>query len=336
MKKQLLTLCALLALGAGASDNLVVDGNFANGLKGYRYLKNGSTILHTVKDGVLTITGDEANSNSKGYVSAITKMATLTPGQKYLIEATVTANIADLTDKDAKIMIRSVRGENSTVNYLGLNQINLDTKNKRIYSAIVTIPGASERNELYIQTKNLADTDTFQVENIRVVPYKAAVAAEGELIKNGDFETILFDAWDAYRAPVRFKYAYTAPDKENGSNCLVLTGDKSKFLSSTIIQRLPKLVPGKTYMLTVNVCTGLSDAAGKKLNFSLRSATAADNRTLTYSGFDVNLRQNSWREYRVEVKVHPKSEANQLYIAADGFVPGDVVKVDDVSLVPAE
>ena len=89
MKKQLLTLCALFALGAGASENLVPNGNFAEGLNGYRYLKDGNAVLHTVKDGVLVITGDEKNANSKGYVSAIAPMAKLTPGKKYLIECQI-------------------------------------------------------------------------------------------------------------------------------------------------------------------------------------------------------------------------------------------------------
>ena len=334
MKKRLLMLAIGAMTAAVAAENLMTGGDFVVGLKDWRYLKTGKEMVHSVENGMLKITGNEANWGKPSPVSAIHKLGTMVPGKKYMLEVAVISQVAEGKGKAASILIRSIKDVNTSIAYNGIGGVDFGNPQKRIYNVVYTVPKNAVRCELYIQTK-LAPGDVLWMDDIKVTPYEPETASEENLVKNGDFSRVLLESWTGFFKEVREKYMYILPDGNGeGNNCLAVTGNKSKCVS-TFVQTVPKMDPAKTYVITANINAGLTDLTGKKVELTVRSADK-NNKTLSYKGFAVALGHKGWRQYRAEIKVHPDTFKNQFYISASGFVPGDMVLIDDIKLIPAE
>ena len=337
MKFWLCTIVAMLSLGVPASENLLKNGDFAgNNLLPWQspQRSGGAKNLHSAADGKLTVTGDPANKYNS-FVTLTQDLPALNPQEKYLLSARVRAGIANPKGKAMRISIREIGAGDKTLAYSGFT-VDLGDKTWRNYHFLFIPRKDAEKFAVYLITSNLETGDTLEVDDIEFSVAPGIKPKTGNAVVNGDFEYFQLDPWGCSQQDGVNRIHTISGDTRYGKQCLAVTGAPNnkynKFI--TLIQDLPKLDQNTEYVLSARVRAGLSVTTGKEFRICVREINA-QGATLCYTGFPVNLTDDTWKYYEKIFKPHPHAVKFQLYVISTSLDSGDTVYVDDVKLAPA-
>ncbi|MBQ7208305.1 MAG: carbohydrate binding domain-containing protein [Lentisphaeria bacterium] len=144
------------------------------------------------------------------------------------------------------------------------------------------------------------------------------------LVKNGDFSIHELSPWKTPQS----RNLHTVRGGK-----LQITGDPGNRYNAfiSIVQDLPKLERGRSYLLSVKVLPQVKNTAGKWAKIAVRQADAL-NKTLTYSGKNVDFDDASPQTLYTIFTPNPQAEIFQLYIQTSALETDDLLTVDDVSL----
>lgn len=146
----------------------------------------------------------------------------------------------------------------------------------------------------------------------------------GNLIKNGDFSSGKLTHWQTPQS----RKTHAVKDGK-----LEITGDPGNKYNNfiTIVQFLPTLKQKQQYLISAKVKSNIKNPAGKWAKIVVRQA-AKGNKSLLYSGCDIDLSNQSSQEYNAVFTPHVQAEEFQLYIQSSGFSAEDKLTVDDLVL----
>ena len=155
-----------------------------------------------------------------------------------------------------------------------------------------------------------------------------ALNAAENLVKNGDFSAGNRD----WRSP---QYTGGKPFHTFADGKLLVSGNPAAKNNgfAALIQGLPKLDVGQTYLLVATVDAKVADPAKKAMWIKVRQVL--DNKqTLRYDGIDVSLKTPGPRQYTARFRPSEKAAGFVFYITAANLADDDVVTVSNVRLVP--
>ena len=150
-------------------------------------------------------------------------------------------------------------------------------------------------------------------------------AADGNLVQNGDFESGQLAPWKSAQAgntlhQVIGKHLNITGDPANKYN---------KFI--TLVQPLPVLDSKKEYLLSARARAEVAQVNGKRMEICVREADA-QNQTIDYRKFVVDLQEKDWMPYSLFFKPNAEAKSFALYVVTSGFAAEDTLKVDDIFL----
>ena len=157
----------------------------------------------------------------------------------------------------------------------------------------------------------------------------ALIGAEN-LVKNGDFSAGNQNWKSAqYRGGKPF---HTFADGK-----LIVSGNAASRNNNfaTLIQPLPKLEAGKTYLLTATADAKIASPVRKSVWIKIRQVSP-DNRTLSYNGIDVGLRDVGPKQYSAWLQPSEKAASFVFYVTGINLADDDTVTVSDIRLVPID
>ncbi len=165
--------------------------------------------------------------------------------------------------------------------------------------------------------------------------FSMAICSADELVKNGDFEKGIAPWKSAQRSGGKKDLHTLSPDTKYGTACLKATGDPENKYNSfiTLVQHLQKLDNGTTYIFRAKARPAVADPAGKEFKIAIRQANAA-NAGLGYTGFTLNLSEDTWRNFEMRFKPRKDAVSYSLYVLGSRLSGDDAVYVDDISLTP--
>lgn len=323
---------AVLCCGAAqAADNLLQNGDFASGdIKPWRCPQAGRKKVHTVVEGKLNVTGDKANKYQS--FSLIQQLPQLEPGKTYLLGAKICSRIKTPAGKQMKLMLRQSDSADKTLAY-ETAFVDLTNRTWHNYAVKVSPDPRAAKFEVYIQTTDFADDDTVFVDDVVFRPAPELKAAPGNAVLNGDFEYFDLSPWQIPNQWKKDNFFTLGTETRFGGQCLMISGDPAHRYNKglRIVQDLPELKHGQEYVLSARVRAGLKNTAGKKVTIQVRQINAKG-ATNAYTGFEVNLADDTWKYYEKGFKPNNQSVKFQLYIVAAGLDRDDIVAVDEIKL----
>ena len=341
--KYLWAFASMLAFAAYGTGNMLVNGDFADtALQPWKSTKKGYKTVHFVKDGKLISVGDPANKYNPGLTLTQDVPVKLIPGKRYLLSVKAKAAVEKHDKKYCSVRIRAIGAHGGSLLYSGL-QLDLNLTGWKTYHHIYTPSDKAVAHQIYVDTGNFTGADQVEIDEIILREAPAVKPENGNLILNGNFEYFQLEPWRAPQTGKNNRFYQLSNDTRFGTQCLRICGDqKFRYKNSSFIQSLPKLEPGKEYILSARVrCSdkksssgGLKNATDKSVKIHIRQINSA-NRSLVYTGFPVNLTDDTWKYYEKIIVPHKEAVAFELYISTDGLDVDDLVFVDEIKLRPA-
>lgn len=330
MKFGSIFLCAVLCVTVSA-ENLLKNGNFDSGdIRPWQCPQTGRKKVHTVAKGKLNVTGDKANKYQT--FNLIQVLPKLEAGRTYLLGAKVCSRVGSPAGKQMKIMLRQSDAANKTIVY---DEAFVDLGKQTWQNcAVKVIPRSGvTKCEVYIQTSDLADDDVVLVDDVVFRPAPELKPTPGNMVINGDFEYFDLSPWQIPSQWKKDNFFTLGTETRFGSQCLMITGDPAHRYNKSLrmVQDLPELKQGQEYALSARVRAGLKNVDGKKVTIQVRQINAKGT-TITYTGFELNLADDTWKYYETMFKPNNQSVKFQLYIVASGLDKDDIVAVDEIKL----
>ncbi|MBR2344715.1 MAG: carbohydrate binding domain-containing protein [Lentisphaeria bacterium] len=343
MKKWFTTAgAALLCCTGMAAGNLLQNGDFASGkLAPWKSPQRQGKPVHVVVEGKLNALGDTKSKYNKA-ISCIQDLPVLEYGKNYVLSAKVGAGLKNTAGKWAKITVRQATAKDKSLAYDGVN-IDLADGSMRNYSVAFTPRKGAEKFQLYIQHGNFDDSDVMLVDDISFSEMEELKPVSGSMVINGDFEYPLLTPWKSAVQGSKDRFFTLSSDTMSGKQCLAVSGDLKHRYNNflTLIQELPVLKHDQEYVLSARAISRLSDGekiregnssvGNRQVKVTIREVNGS-NRTLRYTGFEVNLSDDSWQYYEKMFKIHKEAVKFQLYISSANLDKKDLVMIDDVKL----
>ncbi len=339
-KKEILfamLLCAVTLLGA----ELVQNGEFDSQLANWQSPQRGRKVVHTVVDDsvsgqkCLKATGDPANKYN-GFLTLIQALPELDKATTYIFRAKVKPQVASPAGKNFQVAIRQENAAKVGLGYTGFT-VNLSGNDWTTLEMPFKPHKDSVSAKLYVISSKLADDDAVLVDAISILPEAEAYKTVGdELVRNGDFEKGI-SPWFCAQSAGQKNVHTLSNETKYGNVCLRAAGDPANKYNGfmALTQPLPVLSKEVTYIFRAKARPAVKNPVGKEFKIVIRQANAA-NAGLGYTGFTLNLSEDTWRNFEMRFKPRKDAASFTVYILGAKLGADDAVYVDDVSLVPEQ
>ena len=336
MKSWTLMLAAGLIGALCGAENLIKNGNFADGGKNWNSAQyKGGKKFHTFESGKLLVSGNPESKFNK-FATLVQTLDKLDPRQDYLLTATLESNATAADGKALWIRVREADAQNKTLRYAGISA-DLRKQGEAKYAVRIRPSENAATFTMYIAGLNLGADDKILIREVKLVPVEAVKPVAGNLVRNGDFSNPALLPWRPSARKVKNEPFEVIADPETGKSLLRINGDpenkRANFL--TLIQPLPELKAGQKYRLSASFSAGLAAPKGKSVSVRVREIDAND-KTVGYVGVGAWLNRKGWWEQTREFTPSPKAVKHQLYVISCNLADGDTVLVRDIVLLPVE
>ena len=319
-----------VALMASGAENLIPNGDFSgNNLTGWSFSSRPASIkTYVVKDGIMT-GSCVAGINRKDFIAASFALPELEQKTVYEFGAKIKINAVPGVKKSLQIAIREVGAKGRTIGYSNIYP-NLNAKGEWI---IVQKSFTARRNavghQFYIVLANFQEGENVEIDEVFVRKAAELTAAEGNLMKNGDFEAGV-SGW--FSNDANCTSTAVAIDAARGK-VLRISGDPASKYNGfkTIVREIGKLPAGK-YSLSFAASAKVAPGKGKACYVRVRKVDAKG-KTIRYIGAQVKLNTADWQEYAATVNVSGKAANNYMFISVQNLAADDVILIDNIKLI---
>ena len=315
-----------------AGENLLPFGEFSqDDLKAWIInSRQRSMKPYAIKDGVLT--GKSAKGMpSNEFVALSRDIPALEKNAVYEFGGKIRLNAADAKDKLFRLAIREVNDKGRSLRYYDLKPM-LTVKGEWIeVSTVFTARPAAAKHQFYIVMKDFTPEDQVEIDYIFVRKAAAVpAAADGNLVKNGNFESGLQE-WscggDLFRRSTSIAF-----DEKQGK-VLRLTGDVASRFNKfkCVFQVLPALEKGKNYTLSFAMRGDFKSGTKMRFGVYVRELNNKQ-RTIRYVGKAITATQAEWQNVEYTFTPAKNAAGAMIYITCENLANNDVAMVDDIKL----
>ncbi len=333
MKKYfVMMMLAGLASAAYAGDNLLSYGEFAQDDLKQWIMNSRQRPLKpfVIKDGILTGRSVPAMPVNN-FVALSRDVPALEKNAVYEFGGKIRLNVADAKDKLFRLAIREVNDKGRSLRYYDLKPM-LTVKGEWIeVSTVFTARPAAAKHQFYIVMKDFTPEDQVEIDYIFVRKAAAVpAAADGNLVKNGNFESGLQE-WscggDLFRRSTSIAF-----DEKQGK-VLRLTGDVASRFNKfkCVFQVLPALEKGKNYTLSFAMRGDFKSGTKMRFGVYVREINNKQ-RTVRYVGKAITATQAEWKTFEYTFSPAKNAVGAQIYITCENMGNEDVAMVDNIKL----
>ncbi len=341
MYKKRVMLSAMALAGSLAGAEMVRNGGFENGMADWTspQRSGGRKAVHSIAPDTaygkscLKAIGDTANKYN-GFLTLIQPLPQMEPGVSCIFRTKVKPQVADPAGKKFQVVIRQENAAKAGLGYTGFT-VNLSGKEW----TTLEMPFKPHKNavsfKLYLISCKLGDADSVLVDDLSILPESEAFKTAGdELVRNGDFEKGI-SPWHCTQSAGQKNVHTLSNETKFGNACLRAMGDPANKYNGfmALTQPLPVLSKDVTYIFRAKARPAVKNPVGKEFKIVIRQANAA-NAGLGYTGFTLNLSEDTWRNFEMRFKPRKDAASFSIYILGSKLVANDAVYVDDVSLTP--
>ena len=331
MKKYLLL--ALLFGGAvlSAAENLVTFGSFSeNDLAKWALNSRQKPFKpYSIQNGVLV--GQSVDKiPHKNYIALSRQIGALEANGVYEFGGKVKLNAAPGKDKFFRLALREANDKGKTIRYCNIEPLLTSNGEWLEIRSTIKVHPRAKSHQIYVIICNFLPGEKVEVDDIFVCKSEAVPAANGNLVKNGDFEAGT-SMWNSAADPTS-RSTSIAFDSKRGK-VLRLTGDIANRRNKlkTMFQELPVLKKGRNYTFSFAYKANIS--AGNKRCARVVVREIRDKvRTVRYIGNPITG-TSDWKTF--ERKFTPASNASgaMLLITCENLGDEDVLWVDDIKVI---
>ena len=315
-----------------AGENLLTYGDFSQDDLKQWWINSRQRPLkpYSIKDGILT------GKTAKGmvlneFISISRDVPALEKNAVYEFGGKIRLNAAPAKDKLFRFSIREVNDKGRSLRYYDLKPM-LTVKGDWIeISGTFTARPMAAKHQFYIVMTNFAPEDLVEVDYIFVRKADTPASADGNLVRNGDFEAGTA-GWTCGGDP--FRRSTTIAFDEARGKVLRLTGDVASKVNKfkNVYQALPALEKGRNYTLTFDLRSEFK--SGTKLRFGVYVREVNDKqRTIRYVGKFVTATQQEWKSFEHTFTPAKNAAGAMLYITCESLGDNDVAMVDNIKLI---
>lgn len=334
MKKYfVLMLLAAVISAVSAGENLLTYGEFSQDDLKQWFINSRQRPFkpYAIKDGILT------GKTAKGmvlneFISISRDIPALEKNAVYEFGGKVRIKAAPAKDKLFRLAIREVNAQGRSLRYYDLKPMLTADGEWIELSAEFTARPMAAKHQFYIVMANFAPEDQIEIDYIFVRKVDAVpAAADGNLVKNGDFESGVV-GWACGGDP--FRRSTTIAFDEECGKVLRLTGDVASKVNKfkNVYQALPALEKGRNYTLTFDLRSEFK--SGTKLRFGVYVREVNNKqRTIRYVGKFVTATQQEWKSFEHTFTPAKNAAGAMLYITCENLGDNDVAMVDNIKLI---
>lgn len=331
MKKFLLM--ALLAGGTvlSAGENLVTFGSFSeNDLAKWTLNSRQKPFKpYAIQDGVLV--GQSVDKiPGKEFIALSRAIPSLEANGVYEFGCKVRLNAVPGKGKFFRMALREANEKGKTIRYCNIDPM-LNAKGEwlELFGTMTVRPNA-KFHQIYLIISNFAPEEKVEIDDIFVRKSEKITPKDGNLVKNGDFESGLA-AW-TYVTDPGCRSTAVAFDAQRGK-VLRVSGDtanrRNRF--KTVYQELPVLEKGKVYTFSFAVKANMVPGKNKQSRVAVREVRDKV-RTVRYIGNPISAGCD-WKTFERKFTPAPNASGAVLMITTESMGDDDVIMVDDIKLI---